>query len=121
MPEGGALGGFYLADLELLIIINGYLHTSSSATDVLTLPSYVPVAPMDIKIGCGCVHWTASNDFQAWSNAVYKSGPRNIVFGARQAGVSSNIIGCAAFYVGTGTSSNTSAVAYTNANGTFAL
>lgn len=121
VPDGAALSGFYLADLELLIIINGYLHTSSSATDVLTLPSYVPVAPMNIKIGCGCLHWTASNDFQRWSIAVYKSGTRNIVFNARQAGVASNLIGCAMLYVGTGTSSNTSAVAYTNANGTIAL
>ena len=121
VPDGGALGGFYLADLELLIIFNGYLHTSSSATDVLTLPSYVPVAPMDIKLGCGCLNWTTSSDFQGWGNVVYKSGTRNIAFGSRQAGVSSNIIGCAMLYVGTGTSSNTSAVAYANANGTFAL
>lgn len=121
VPDGGALGGFYLADLELLIIINGYLHTASSATDVLTLPSYVPVAPMDIKIGCGCLHWTASNDFQSWGKAIYKSGTRDIMFENRPAEVSSNLIGCPVLYVGTGTSSNTSAVAYTNANGTIAL
>lgn len=121
VPDGAALGGFYLADLELLIISNAYLHTASAATDVLTLPSYVPVAPTDITIGCGCLHWTSSNDFQSWSKALYKSGTRNIVFGSRKAGVSSNIIGCPAIYVGTGTSSNTSAVAYTNANGTIEL
>lgn len=121
VPDGGALAGFYLEDLELLIIINGYLHTTSSAADVLTLPSYVPVAPNNVKIGCGCLHWTASNDFNAWGNVVYKSGTRNIVFSSRQAGVASNIIGCAMLYVGTGTSSGTSAVAYANANGTIAL
>lgn len=121
VPSGAALSGFYLADLGLLIIINGYLHTTSSATDVLTLPSYVPVAPRDIIIGLGCVHWTASNDFKSWSRVTYKSGTRNIVFNSRTAGESSNIVGTLAFFVGTGTSDNTSAVAYTNANGTFAL
>lgn len=121
VPADGALAGFFLADLELLIITNGYLHTSSSATDVLTLPSYVPVAPRDITIGLGCIHWTASNDFKSWSRAIYKSGTRNIVFNARSAGESSNLVGTIAFFVGTGTSSDTSAVAYANANGTFAL
>ena len=121
VPAGAALGGFYLADLELLIIINGYLSQESAASDVLTLPSYVPAAPMDIKIGCGCVHWDASNDFKSWGNVIYKSGTRNITFGSRKANESSNIIGCAMLYVGTGTSSRTSAVAYINANGTIAL
>lgn len=121
VPSGGALAGFYLADLDLLIITNGYLHTTSSATDVLTLPSYVPIAPRDVVIGLGCVHWTASNDFKSWSRIVYKSGTRNIVFNSRNAGESSNLVGTIVFFVGTGTSNNTSAVAYTNANGTFAL
>lgn len=121
VPDGAALGGFYLADLGLLIITNGYLHTTSSATDVLKLPSYVPTAPMDIKIGCGCLHWDNTNDFKRWSNVIYKSGTRNITFSGRQAKESSNIIGCAVLYVGGGTSTNTSAVAYTNANGTIAL
>ena len=121
VPKDSALAGFYLADLGLVIIVNGYLHTSSATTAVLTLPSYVPVAPMDIKLGCGCVHWTATNDFQSWGNVIYKSGTRNIAFGSRSANTFSNIIGCAVLYVGTGTSNNTSAVAYANANGTIAL
>lgn len=121
VPNGAALAGFYLADLELLIITNGYLHTSSSASDVLKLPSYVPVAPRDITVGLGCVHWTTSNDFKSWSRVTYKSGTRNIAFNARAAGDASNIVGTIAFFVGTGTSSNTSAVAYINANGTLAL
>lgn len=121
VPDGGALGGFYFADLELVIIFNGYLPTSAATTAVLKLPSYVPVAPMDIKIGCGCVHWDASNDFKGWGNAIYKSGTRNISFGSRKANEASNLIGCAMLYVGNGTSSNTNAVAYANANGTIAL
>lgn len=121
VPNGAALGGFYLADLELLIITNGYLHTTSATTDVLTLPSYVPVAPRNITIGLGCLHWTNSEYFKSWGNVVYKSGTRNIAFGSRSAGASSNLLGCLTLYVGTGTSDNTSAVAYTNANGTFAL
>lgn len=121
VPDGGALGGFYLADLELLIITNGYLHTSSATNDVLTLPSYVPVAPRNITIGLGCLHWTNSEYFKSWGTVTFKSGTRNIAFGSRTDGVSSNILGCLTLYVGTGTSSNTSAVAYTNANGTIAL
>lgn len=121
VPSSAALAGFYLADLELLIITNGYLHTTSATTDVLTLPSYVPVAPRDIKLGLGCLHWTSSEYFKSWGMVTYKSGTRNIAFGSRVAGVSSNILGTIAFFVGTGTSDNTSTVAYTNANGTFAL
>ena len=121
VPSGAALAGFYLADLELLIITNGYLHTTSATTDVLTLPSYVPVAPRDITIGLGCLHWTNSEYFKSWGTVTYKSGTRNIAFGSRAASTSTNILGTIAFFVGTGTSSNTSAVAYTNANGTFAL
>lgn len=121
VPSGAALGGFYLADLELLIITNGYLATTSATTDVLTLPSYVPVAPRNITIGLGCLHWTNSEYYKSWGNVVYKSGTRNIAFGSRVASASSNIFGTLVFYVGTGTSDNTSAVAYTNANGTFAL
>lgn len=121
VPEGGALGGFYLADIELLIITNGYLHPSSTATDVLTLPSYVPVAPRDVMIGFGCLHWTDSEYFKSWGTVTYKSGTRNIAFGSRDVSMSTNILGTIAFFVGTGTSDNTSAVAYTNANGTFAL
>lgn len=121
VPSGGALAGFYLADLELLIVVNGYLPTTSAATAVLTLPSYVPVAPRDIKVGLGCLHWTSSEYFKSWGAVTYKSGTRNIAFGSRDAGMSTNILGTIAFFVGTGTSGNTSAVAYANANGTFAL
>lgn len=121
VPSGAALAGFYLADLELLIITNGYLHTSSATTDVLTLPSYVPLAPRNITFGLGCLHWKNSEYFSSWGTVTYKSGTRNIAFGSRTAGVSSNILGTLAFFVGTGTSDDTSAVAYTNANGAFAL
>lgn len=121
VPSGAAVSGFYLADLELLIIVNGYLHTSSATADVLTLPSYVPVAPRDITIGLGCLHWSNSEYFKSWGTVTYKSGTRNIAFGSRTANTSTNILGTLAFFVGTGTSDNTSAVAYTNANGTFAL
>lgn len=121
VPSGGALGGFYLADINLLIITNGYLHTTSSATDVLTLPSYVPVAPSDVAIGFGCVHWTSSDDFKSWSKVIYKGGTRNITFNGRSAGVASNLVGTIVFFVGSGTGTNTSAVAYTNANGTLSL
>lgn len=121
VPKGAALGGFYLADLDMVIITNGYLPPSSATTDVLTLPSYVPVAPRDIKAGLGCLHWTNSAYFKSWGQVVYKSGTRNITFGSRESGVSTNILGCLVLYVGGGTSDNTSAVAYANANGTFAL
>ena len=121
VPSGAALAGFYLADMELLIITNGYLPTSSATTDVLTLPSYVPLAPRDITIGLGCLHWTNSEYFKSWGKVTFKSGTRNIAFSSRDANMSTNILGTLAFFVGTGTSDNTSAVAYTNANGTFAL
>lgn len=121
VPSDAVLAGFYLADLELLIITNGYVPVTSETTAVLTLPSYVPVAPRDIMIGLGCLHWTSSEYFKSWGKVTYKSGTRNIEFGSRIANTATNILGTIAFFVGTGTRDNTSAVAYTNANGTFAL
>ncbi|MBO9179948.1 MAG: hypothetical protein J7E03_07030 [Escherichia coli] len=121
VPSGAALGGFYLADLGLVIIINGYLSKTSAYNDVLTLPSYVPVAPRDITISLGCLHWTDSVHFRSWGAVIYRSGTRNLSFDYRIADDTTNTFGCLTFYVGTGTSDNTSAVAYANANGTFAL
>lgn len=121
VPSNSVLQGFYLDDLGLLIVTNAYLDSNASATDVLTLPTYVPVAPRDISWGFGCLHWTNSDIFKSWGHATYKSGTRNIAFGSRTAGVITVCVGTLAAYVGTGTSDNTSAVAYTNANGTFAL
>lgn len=121
VPKDAALAGFYLADLELLVVTNGYLHSTSTITDVLTLPSYVPAAPRDIKIGLGCLHWSNSEYFKSWGTVTYKSGTRDIAFGSRVANASTNTIGTLAFFIGTGTNDNTSTVAYTNANGTFAL
>lgn len=121
VPSGAALCGFYFADLGLLIIINGYLPETAAYNAVLTLPSYVPVAPRDITISLGCLHWTESNTFRSWGAVIYRSGTRNISFDYRMADDKSNIYGCLTLYVGTGTSDNTNAVAYANANGTFAL
>lgn len=121
VPSGGTLAGFYLDDLGLVLVTNAYLNESASSTAVLTLPTYVPVAPRDITWGFGCLHWTTSSNFRSWGYAIYRSGTRNIAFGSRTAGDLTVCVGTLAAYVGTGTSDNTSAVAYTNANGTFAL
>lgn len=121
VPSGAAVSGFYLADLELLIITHGVLQPTSATTDVLTLPSYVPVAPRNISVSLGCLHWNNSDYFKSWGSVTYKSGTRNIVFGSRTSGVFTNIIGSLTIYLGGGTSDNTSTVAYTNANGTLAL
>lgn len=121
VPRGAAVTGFYLADLELLIITHGVLQPSSATSDVLTLPSYVPIAPRNISVSLGCLHWDNSDYFKSWGSVTYKSGTRNIAFGSRISGAFTNIIGSLTIYLGTGTSGDTSAVAYTNANGTFAL
>lgn len=121
VPSKCTLRGFYLADLELVIVTDAYLADSASANAVLTLPSYVPLAPRDITWGFGCLHWTTQSDFKSWGKVTYKSGTRNFAFGSRTAGDLTTCAGTLAAYVGTGTSDSTSAVAYANANGTFAL
>lgn len=121
VPNNCVLRGFYLADLELVIVTDTYLDGSASTNAVLTLPSYVPLAPRDIVWGFGCLHWTTQNNFKSWGKVTYKSGTRNLAFSSRTAGDLTTGTGTLVMYVGTGTSDNTSAVAYTNANGTFAL
>lgn len=121
VPSNCVLRGFYLADLELAIVTDAYLDGATSPNSVLTLPSYVPLAPRDIVWGFGCLHWTTENYFKSWGKVTYKSGTRNLAFSSRAAGDLTSGISTLAAYVGTGTSDNTSAVAYTNANGTFAL
>lgn len=121
VPNNCVLRGFYLADLELVIVIDTYLDGSASTNAVITLPSYVPLAPRDIVWGFGCLHWTTQNVFKSWGKVTYKSGTRNLAFSSRTAGDLTTGTGTLVAYVGTGTSDNTSAVAYTNANGTFSL
>lgn len=115
--------GFYLADLELLIILGGHLEAGTPIGASITLPSYVPVAPRDIRVVVGCIEWNASNYFNSWDAVKLKSGTRDLVFEGRSSYATdkTDIIGTLVFFVGSGTSDNTSAVSYTNANGTFAL
>lgn len=122
-PSNYKCSGFYLADLELLIITVGHLEAGAPKGATITLPSYVPLAPRNIRTQVGCIEWNGGNYYHSW-NAVYiKSGTRELAFEGR-AGYASDhtdVIGTLTLFVGTGTSGNTNAVAYANANGTFAL
>lgn len=122
-PSNYTCSGFYLADLGLLIIISGSLEKGTPIGASITLPSYVPVAPRDIRTPVGCIEWNYDNYFHSWDAVRLKSGTRELVFEGRSSYAidKTNIIGTLVFFVGSGTSDNTSAVAYTNANGTFAL
>jgi hypothetical protein len=115
--------GFYLADLGLLIITDGHLEVGTPKGATITLPSYVPVAPRDIRAPVGCVEWNSGNYFKSWDAVKIKGGTRELAFEGRNGYTSdqTDILGTLVFFLGTGTSGDTSAVAYTNANGTFAL
>lgn len=122
-PSNYKCRGFYLADLELLIIIDAHLEVGTPKGATITLPSYVPIAPRDIRVPLGCLEWNSGNYFHSWDAVLIKSGTRDLAFEGRNGYASdqTDIIGTLALFVGTGTSGSTSAVAYTNANGTFAL
>lgn len=122
-PSNYECRGFYLADLELLIIFGGHLEPGAPVGASITLPSYVPVAPRDIRVTIGCLEWNNGNYFHSWDAVKLKSGTRELVFEGRSSFATdkTDIIGTLVFFVGSGTSDNTAAVAYTNANGTFAL
>lgn len=122
-PSNYACRGFYLADLGLLIILNGHFETGTPKDTTIKLPSYVPVAPRDIRAPLGFMEWNGENYFHSWDAVKIKSGTRELAFEGRNnfATDHADIIGTLVFFVGTGTSDNTSAVAYANANGTFAL
>lgn len=122
-PSKYSCCGFYLADLELLIILKGHLEVGTPVGATITLPSYVPVAPRDIRTSLGCLEWSGSNYFHSWDAVKIKSGTRELAFEGRASYATdqTDIVGTLVFFVGSGTSDNTSAVAYANANGTFAL
>lgn len=122
-PSNYACRGFYMADLELLIILGGFLDKGTPQGASITLPSYVPVAPRDIRATVGCLEWNDSNFFYSWDGVTLKSGTRDLVFNGRATYNTdkSDLIGTLVFFLGSGTSDNTSAVAYANANGTFGL
>lgn len=122
-PSNYVCRGFYLADLELLIILAGHLEAGTPKGATIKLPSYVPVAPRDIRTPLGCLEWNGGNYFHSWDGVHIKSGTRELAFEGRNGYASdqTDIIGTLTFFVGTGTSGDTSAVAYANANGTFAL
>lgn len=122
-PSKYVCAGFYLADLDLLIITNGHMEKGTPVGSAITLPSYVPVAPRDIRVPVGILEWNSDAYFHTWDAVKLESGTRNLVFEGRStySTDSSDIFGTLVFYVGTGTSGNTSAVAYADANGTFSL
>ena len=123
-PSNYKCSGFYLADLGLLIIISGHLEPGTPLGSYITLPSYVPVAPREIRVKLGCLEWNSDNYFASWDAVRITSGTRDLVFEGRAStytNTQTDIIGTIVLFVGSGTSDNTSAVAYTNANGTFAL
>lgn len=122
-PNNYACRGFYMADLELLVILGGLLDTGTPQNASITLPSYVPVAPRDIRATVGCLEWNSSNYFYSWDSVMLKSGTRELVFTGREpyATTKADIVGTLVFFLGSGTNDNTSAVAYANANGTIAL
>lgn len=122
-PNNYACRGFYMADLQLLIILGGLLDRGTPQGASITLPRYVPIAPRDIRATVGCLEWNDENFFYSWDGVMLKGGTRELVFNGRESyeTTKSDIIGTLMFFLGTGTSDNTNAVAYANANGTFAL
>lgn len=122
-PSNYSCRGFYLADLELLVIMNGFLDIGTPIGAGITLPSYVPVAPREVRVTVGCLEWNNNDYFHSWDSVVIKSGTRELVFDGRASYETdrTDIIGTLVFFLGSGTSDNTNAVAYANANGMFAL
>lgn len=122
-PSNYSCRGFYLADLELLIILNGFLDMGTPQGASITLPSYVPVAPRELRASVGCIEWNDGDYFHSWDAVAIKSGTRELVFEGRASYETdkTDLIGSVVFFLGGGTSDNTNAVAYANANGTLAL
>ena len=122
-PDNYACRGYYMADLQLLIILGGLLDKGTPQNASITLPSYVPIAPRDIRATVGCLEWNDSSYFYSWDAVMIKGGTRDLVFIGRGSYETdkTDIIGTLVFFLGCGTSDNTNAVSYANANGTFAL
>lgn len=118
VPATGNCRGYYLADLGLLIIHSIYIHNGTPTDEGITLPSYVPLAPRDLKISFAGILWTTTNYFASWTEAQIDAGTRKLTFKSRkdtsQALNGSSIV----LYIGGGTTSATSAASYTASNGT---
>lgn len=122
-PANYACRGFYMADLGLLVILGGLLDMGTPQGASITLPSYVPIAPRDIRATVGCIEWNDSDFFYSWDGVMLKGGTRELVFNGRGSyeTIKTDIVGTLVFFLGSGTSDNMNSVAYANANGTFAL
>lgn len=74
-PNGGALGGFYIEELSILVI-NEFIGTDTQGTkNAFSLPSYVPDVNKEFQMsGFGVLGYTSSSYFSNWSGLKYGPG-----------------------------------------------
>lgn len=111
LPSGGAMVGFYIQELGLLVI-NGLQNTYSNAQSALfTLPSYVPNnAVSGVVADASVIVWNNTDDFKTWTSLYAIGSTRQLGLQTNpSAGDSFSLMGSVVLYMGTnaGVSLNT--------------
>lgn len=121
VPNGGAMAGFYIVELGILVInkmTNTYTDEQSS---FFTLPSYVPNNAATESVAEGCiVVWNSTNSFVTWTSLTTINSTKQLrVTTYPPIGTTFTLMGSVVLYMGVNTGvSLSSPAAYQTVNPT---
>ena len=105
VPSGGALTGFYIEELGLLVI-NGMQNTYSDAQSALfTLPSYVPNNAITGAVADAAILiWNSTSNFKTWTSLYAIRSTRQLGLQTNPSvGDTFSLMGSVVLYMGTNT------------------
>lgn len=123
VPSGGAMRGFYVAELGILVLNRMSNKYNNAQSALFTLPSYVPNNAHDGIVADGCIFvWNSSSSFVNWSSLTTIKSTRQLRISTYPSvGNTFTLMGSVVLYTGvnTGTRLSTPA-AYQSMNPTVA-
>ena len=105
VPSGGALSGFYIEELGLLVINTMQNTYSDAASALFTLPSYVPNNVVSGSVAeASILVWNSTSNFKTWTSLYAVRSTRQLGLQTNpSAGDSFSLMGSVVLYMGTNT------------------
>lgn len=105
VPSGGAMGGFYIEELGLLVINSMQNTYSDAASALFTLPSYVPNNAVNGAVAnASILVWNNTDSFKTWTSLYAVRSTRQLGLQTNpSAGDSFSLMGSVVLYMGTNT------------------